>query len=182
MSPILYTFGHSDRRPDELLGLLVSAGIECLIDIRRYPVSRRYPYYARESLQACVESAGMRYRWEGAALGGRRAASDDTPHTGLDDVSLRGFAGYMEGGQFTRHLQAIILTATRERTVLMCAERLPEHCHRSLVADYLLWQGCRVIHLLGAGMAREHRMHPCVRVLDSRLIYNRDMTIPLDLR
>lgn len=72
--------------------------------------------------------------------------------------------------------------AARERTVPMCAECLPERCHRSLVADYPLRWVCRIIRLIGARSARENRMHPRARELDGRLLYNGDMTIPFDLR
>lgn len=95
---------------------------------------------------------------------------------------MRGYADHMETEQFRHTMRDIIELAAHDMTVLMCAERLPEHCHRNLVADYLLAQGCRVIHLIAVGMAREHRLSPLVREIDGRLIYNRDMTLPLDLR
>lgn len=180
--PLLFTCGHSHRSPEQLVELLRTTGIVRLIDIRRYPVSRRHPHHARRHMRLWIESAGMHYRWEGGILGGYRAAVAKSSHTALDDERLRGFAAHMAGNAFMRSLRDIVQQAVDCPTALMCAERLPERCHRALVADYLLWQGCRVVHLIEPGVAREHRMHPGVREIDGRLVYNRETTVPLDLR
>jgi hypothetical protein len=71
------------------------------------------------------------------------------------------------------------------RAAARCAHMrrgLPELCHRSLVADNMLWQGSRVFHWPGPGVAREGRWLPDAREHDCRLIYNRDRTMPLDRR
>ncbi|MGE0371731.1 MAG: DUF488 family protein [Gammaproteobacteria bacterium] len=177
----LYTCGHSARAQEELLLMLQWQAIDQLIDIRRYPISRRHPQFTRDAWQTRLERAGIRYHWEGGVLGGRRAAKADSHHVGLSKNGLRGFADHMEGGAFTRRMQGIIATAAKARIVLMCAERLPEHCHRNLVADYLKLQGCRVVHLIETGQAREHRLHPLARKVGNVVVYNQGMTLPMEL-
>lgn len=178
--PTLYTCGHSNREPGRLLEMLRWQGIGRLIDIRRYPVSRRHPGFTREIFQPWIEAAGIRYQWEGEMLGGRRTARQDSPHSALAE-DLRGFADHMESQGFIRLAGVLVRMAAMERIALMCSERLPEHCHRTLVADYLFANGCRIVHLIDEGEAREHRLHPrAVRVGDT-VVYNREMTLPLDL-
>lgn len=178
--PTLYTCGHSNREPARLLEMLRWQGIDRLIDIRRYPVSRRHPDFTREIFQRWLEAAGIRYQWEGGVLGGRRKARPDSPHSALAD-DLRGFADHMESPGFTCLAGNLVRMAASERVALMCSERLPEHCHRNLVADYLLARGCRIVHLIDEGEMREHRLHPRALRVGDAVVYNRETTLPLDL-
>jgi len=52
------------------------------------------------------------------------------------------------------------LAARVERVCLMCAESNPADCHRSHIADWLVGQGHKVVHLLAPGRAVEHAVHP----------------------
>lgn len=155
-------------------------GISRLIDIRRYPVSRRHPGFTREIFQPWLEAAGIRYQWEGEMLGGRRMARPDSPHSALAE-DLRGFADHMESPGFSRLAGELVRMAATERVALMCSERLPEHCHRTLVADYLFAHDCRIVHLIDDGEMREHRLHPRALRVGDAVIYNRQMTLTLDL-
>lgn len=87
----------------------------------------------------------------------------------------------MESEAFTRRMQEIIESVAMGRIVLMCAERLPEHCHRKLVADSLQLQGCRIVHLIENGQAREHRLRTLARKVENGVVYNRSVAIPIDL-
>ena len=68
----IYTAGHSNRYLTELLSLLEAAGIDTLVDVRRYPSSRRNPQFNEGTLRNSLRSSGIDYAWEGEALGGRR--------------------------------------------------------------------------------------------------------------
>jgi uncharacterized protein (DUF488 family) len=68
----LYTIGHGARSAAELISMLREAAIESLVDVRAFPVSKRNPQFAREPLAAALEDAGIRYDWQGKALGGYR--------------------------------------------------------------------------------------------------------------
>ena len=62
---VIWTIGHVNRSSEEFNTLLKDAGIECLVDVRAYPASRRHPQFAREALERSLGEAGIRYVWEG---------------------------------------------------------------------------------------------------------------------
>jgi uncharacterized protein (DUF488 family) len=59
---------------------------------------------------------------------------------------------------------------------MLCAEREPQHCHRSCIADYLILQGMQVVHLIGPGESHEHLLSPQARRESAALIYDREVT------
>jgi uncharacterized protein (DUF488 family) len=77
---ILYTIGHSTRTLDELVSALKAHGIEALVDIRAFPMSRRLPHFNRESLEHSLSEQGIRYIWMKALGGYRKATREDSPH------------------------------------------------------------------------------------------------------
>jgi len=84
--------------------------------------------------------------------------------------------------EFERGLTQLLNLAQREPTALLCAEQLPEHCHRRLIADALVLRGVRVIHLLDAAEQREHVLSAAVRRESTTLIYDRHTIRRLDLQ
>lgn len=171
----LYTVGHSNRSLDELLNLLLSVDIGVLVDIRARPQSRRFPHFSGDMLRAAVERVGLIYHWAGRQLGGLRESRADSMHAALAD-GLRGFADYMDTAEFQTAAAQLARLAARAPTAILCAERLPEECHRSLIADYLTLQGMRVIHLIEEDELREHRLRPEARRESAQLIYDRHTT------
>jgi len=75
----------------------------------------------------------------------------------------------------------LLKLASQSPTVMMCAEKSPEECHRRLLADYLLLQGAAVIHLLGNGEQREHVLYPQARRASAALIYDAGVSAQLPL-
>ncbi len=180
-STTLYTVGHSNRSLEDFVALLQSADIETLVDVRAYPQSRRHPQFARETLSACVAQAGISYRWMGKALGGRRSVNKESPHTALDAEGFRAYADHMDGEAFQHALSDLLTLAQQARLTIMCAERLPEHCHRSFIADYLTLSGLHVVHLVDRHERRNHHLNPLARVVAGRLIYDLNTQESLDL-
>ncbi|MDV3238238.1 MAG: DUF488 domain-containing protein [Gammaproteobacteria bacterium] len=177
----LYTVGHSQRTLDDLMSLLHAAGIATLVDVRRRPQSARYPHFNEDSLRAAATAAGMQYHWAGRQLGGQRAPLAGSPHRALGDDGLRGYADYMDQDAFAKAAAQLIGLARRAPTAILCAERDPLHCHRSLIADYLTLQGIEVIHLLDAGVSRPHALRPEARRESARLVYDRHTSGELPL-
>ena len=70
MKPIK-TIGHSNHPIERFVGLLTAGGVEALVDVRSTPYSRRFPQFGRERLAQSLAAAGILYRYEGAALGGK---------------------------------------------------------------------------------------------------------------
>jgi uncharacterized protein (DUF488 family) len=85
----LYTIGHSTRTLAELIAVLKTHSIATLVDIRAFPVSRRLPHFNRESLEAGLPGADIRYIWMKALGGYRKKTLDSSPNTGLRNPSFR---------------------------------------------------------------------------------------------
>lgn len=178
---MIWTIGHGNRSIEEFVGLLKNSAIECLVDVRAYPASRRHPQFARESLDQSLADAGVRYVWEGKALGGRRKLPDDSPHVALRNPRFRAYAGHMTTEEFRRALDRLIETGRERRTAIMCAERLPWKCHRDLVADRLVARGVGVLHLMSPGESREHTLSRLARNDGERLVYDAGEQLGLKL-
>jgi uncharacterized protein (DUF488 family) len=168
----VYTIGHGNRAIGELVGLLGEAGIECLVDVRAYPASRRHPQFSRDALDRSLAEAGIRYVWEGKSLGGRRKAAKDSPHVALRSAGFRAYADHMETEDFRAGLGRLLELAGAGRTAIMCAERLPWECHRNLISDRLVADGNTVLHMIGAGPGKEHRLNAVARLHEGTLIYD----------
>ena len=179
---LIYTVGHSNRTADALMALLGEVGVEALVDIRAQPRSLRHPQFDTDALRAAAEQAGMMYHWAGRQLGGHRSARSDSPHRALVEEGLRGYADYMDGDSFQRGAAQLLHLARQSATSVLCAERDPERCHRSLLADYLTLCNTRVIHLLDSGLRREHMLRPEARRESAQLIYDRHRSAELDLQ
>ena len=175
---VVYTLGHSNRGPDELLALLASEAVAALVDVRAQPCSNRFPHFSGERLRMTLEDGGIVYHWAGRQLGGQRNPRPDSRHSALPQT-LRGYADYMEGEAFRRAARQLLNMAARAPTAILCAERLPEHCHRRLIADYLYLQGARVVHIIDAGDKREHGLSSEARRESAQLIYDRNSTVEL---
>lgn len=124
-------------------------------------------------LQPAVEKAGLSYRWAGKELGGLRPTHAGSTHPSLPD-GLQGYADYMETEAFGAAADQLVTWAAHGRLALMCAERLPQHCHRSLISDYLTLQGIKVVHLIGAGQTQTHCLRASLRCDSGRLVYDRN--------
>lgn len=170
--PPVFTVGHSTRSTEELLALLTGHGIEVLVDVRRYPGSRRHPQFSREVLARSLEEAGIRYVHE-PDLGGRRKASPDSPHTAWRVEAFRGYADHMETPEFAAALERLMRRAENQAVVILCAEAVPWRCHRRLISDALVARGVEVRHILAAGRAEPHELDPNARVQPGgRIVYS----------
>jgi uncharacterized protein (DUF488 family) len=180
MDITLFTIGHSTRAIDALLDVLAASRIEALCDIRALPRSRRHPQFNQDALEAALASRHIRYSWRGKALGGFRKPRLDSRHIALRNPAFRGFADYMEASTFDDALNEVLQAAGRERLAIMCAERDPAQCHRSLIADAALVRGARVIHLVDRGEQRAARLSGLARVDGVALVYDRGQPWLLD--
>ncbi len=167
----VYTVGHSTRGADEFRELLASRGIERLVDIRKFPASRRFPHFNAQPLAKWLAGAGIEYRHE-VALGGRRRGGPDSINAYWRNASFRAFADYMASDSFSEALDRLVALAAERPTAIMCAEAVPWRCHRWLVADALTARGAEVVHLLDAEHAEPHVLNPAARVDEhGRLTY-----------
>jgi uncharacterized protein (DUF488 family) len=159
----VWTIGHSTREIGELVALLRENGIELLVDVRRFPGSRRHPQFGRDALAASLAGAGIAYRHE-EALGGRRAGdpalAGRSPNTAWRQDSFRAYADYMATPPFRAALGRLMADAERLRPTVMCAEAVPWRCHRRLITDALLARGVPVVDILAPGRATPAVLSP----------------------
>jgi uncharacterized protein (DUF488 family) len=171
MAVTIWTIGHSTRSLEEFLELLSASNIEAVADVRRYPGSRRWPHFARDSLDTALQNRGLVYMWF-PELGGRRTPSPDSSNTAWRSAAFRGYADYMATEAFAEGLERLINLASGLPTAIMCAESLWWRCHRGLIADVLRWLGFEVIHILGPGSTAHHPYTPAARIVGGRLSYS----------
>ena len=147
----VFTIGHGARSADELLECLSDAGVRTLVDVRRFPGSRRHPQFNRETLAQTVEAAGIAYR-HAEALGGRRSGGDE--FACIRVAAFRGYAAWMRKDEFAAALAAAL---AEPAPCFLCAETLWWQCHRRLIAELLDARGHDVVHLLRPGHTDTHR-------------------------
>lgn len=162
----IYTIGHSTRTLDELLALLRAHGVERLVDIRRYPGSRRLPHFSRDSLAGALPDYIHM-----PELGGRRKSLPDSPNDGWRNEQFRAYADYMATPEFRAAIDRLVALASEKPTAIMCAEAVPWRCHRNLVSDELTRRGIEVRHITGPGKDSRHTMNPMARVECDHLVY-----------
>jgi uncharacterized protein (DUF488 family) len=152
----MMTIGHSTLGVEAFLRALRENGCSTLVDVRRYPGSKRYPQFGQERLFASLEGVGIHGMWR-VGLGGRRAARKDSVNTGWRNESFRGYADYMQTTEFAAEIDWLMGLPELDRTVVMCAEAVPWRCHRSLIGDAVLARGGLVedIFVTAEGGARE---------------------------
>lgn len=155
----LYTVGHGTRSVAELASVVSSAGVALLVDVRRYPASRRHPHLSRAALEQDLPPLGIAYEWC-EALGGRRSRSPASRHSAWRNEAFRAYADHMDGADFRAALDSLLGPLP---LAVMCAETLWWRCHRRLIADAATLAGVEVVHLLGEGQSQPHRLHENVR-------------------
>jgi uncharacterized protein (DUF488 family) len=156
---IIYTVGHSTLNLSDFLALLRAHRIQLLMDVRRYPGSRRHPHFGQASLARALAHAGIRYVHE-PELGGRRSPRADSRNTAWRSASFRAYADHMATPAFAAALQRLLDVASGATTTIMCAEAVPWRCHRQLIADALFARHHDILHITSATHAEPHRLNP----------------------
>src|ERR1700741_3585424 len=95
----VFTAGHSNRTSEELRELLADGGVRCVADVRRFPVSRRFPQHRRARLAQPPPDAGIEYVFPGDARGGGREPQrgrQASANSAWSDPALRAFADALD--------------------------------------------------------------------------------------
>ena len=170
MSLTVWTIGHSTRSAEEFRSTLAAYEIEALIDVRRFPGSRRLPQFGSKELERDLEHAGVSYLWL-QALGGRRRPSPDSLNTAWRNDAFRAYADHIESEEFAEGLDELLMVAHGLKTAVMCAEVLWWRCHRRLISDVLVTLGAEVVHIRDQNHSELHRLTAPARVVDGQLTY-----------
>lgn len=170
----VFTVGHSNLTSADLLALLCGAGISALVDVRRFPASKRHPQHARAGLEAALRGAGIHYAFLGAELGGKLEPAlpiERSENRALREPALRAYADALDSPAFTAGFARLEALARARPTAVLCAERDWRQCHRRILSDALVVRGFRVHHLAPGPAREEHALDPHARVADGRLTY-----------
>lgn len=168
---MIFSIGHSTRSLEELVSLLRRHGIEVLIDVRKFPRSRRNPQFDRAKLEKELEERGIEYRWLGEPLGGYRSeALKNSPNKGWDSKGFQCYADHALGEEFREGLEEILRVARKRQAAIMCAERFFWRCHRRIICDWLLAKDHRVVHILDE-KTEEHRLTGFAEVVGGKVTY-----------
>jgi uncharacterized protein (DUF488 family) len=173
----MMTVGHSTLEIESFLRALEENGCTTLVDVRRYPGSKRYPQFGQARLFESLQDVGIRPAWR-VGLGGRRAARKDSVNTGWRNESFRGYADYMQTPEFAGEIDWLMGLPELDATVVMCAEAVPWRCHRSLIGDAVLARGGVVEDIFvtadGGSSLRVHEMTDFARVEGGRVWYPKE--------
>lgn len=168
----IWTIGHSSRTFEEYIELLHNSQIELLVDVRRYPGSRKFPHFNKDSLAENLPKEGIAYKHI-EALGGRRKVLPNSKNDAWRLDSFRGYADYMETEEFQEALEILKNLAREKRVAFMCSEAVWWSCHRSLIADALKAKGWKVLHILGLNNVSEHPYTKPAHVENGKLDYKK---------
>jgi uncharacterized protein (DUF488 family) len=160
----IFTIGHGRRSAEELVDCLREAEVETLVDVRRYPASRRNPQFNKAALAETLADRDIAYR-HAVELGGRRS---NVP--GQERFACLGaFAGYAAAMGAREWQEALAGALAEPSPCLMCAETPWQRCHRRLISELLVARGRDVVHLIRPGEREPHRLHPDAEVRDGNL-------------
>lgn len=144
----IFTVGHSTYQLEHFMGLLKKYSITAVADVRSLPSSRFAPQFNRPALERELARIGLTYVFLGAELGAdmARYRRGDTQYLDrLNDLDAQ------------RGIQRVLEGSREFRVALMCTEKDPMECHRTLlVSEMLVHQGARVTHILEDGSQRSH--------------------------
>jgi uncharacterized protein (DUF488 family) len=143
---VIWTIGHSNHSAVRFLDLLRGAGIGCVADVRSTPFSRRNPQFSQRALAASLADAGIEYWFLGDALGARPKDPD------CYETGKASYARIAATPAFHRAIADLIARSASARIALMCAEKEPLDCHRTiLVGRALALRGVPLGHIHADG-------------------------------
>lgn len=143
----IFTIGYEGITQPDLIKALKTAGVQLLADVRAVPLSRR-PGFSKNVLAAGLREAGIDYlgmKALGTPPEGREAARKND-HAGL----AKAYAGQLELPEALAQMAQLRTLALNRPTALLCFDRDPASCHRSLLVDAALPEA-EVTHLFAAG-------------------------------
>lgn len=138
----IYTIGHSTRTLEDFIDILKYFGIELVVDVRRFPSSKKFPHFNKESLELELPKTNIQYLHY-PELGGFRKG---------------GYLSFSQSEEFGNAIDKLLEIINKKITVILCAEVLFWKCHRKYVANKLSELGHQVIHIFNKDKTQEHKL------------------------
>ncbi len=148
MNP-LFTIGHSTHDFPAFLRLLKQHEIEVVADVRSRPFSR-FPWFCREALEKELKANRIRYVFLGTELGARREERECYIGPRADYRLIAQTAAYQKGIERLRN------GVSRFRIALMCSEREPLDCHRTILVCRHAKEFADISHIRADGRLESH--------------------------
>jgi uncharacterized protein (DUF488 family) len=145
----LLTIGHSTHELPEFLALLAEHGVTAVADVRSQPVSR-LPHFNRGPLTHALRGAGIEYVFLGDELGARRAEPECYENGRAVYERIAALPAFAQG------LARVRKGVERYRLCLLCAEKEPLDCHRTVLVCRHLRGHARIAHILEDGTLEAH--------------------------
>jgi uncharacterized protein (DUF488 family) len=147
----IFTIGHSVHPIEVFLGLLSQHAVTAVADVRSAPYSRRNPQYNRDALEATLRDHRIHYVFLGRELGAR--SEDPTCYVG----GRVQYARLAAAPLFRSGVDRVLQGARDHRIALMCSEKEPLECHRTiLVAPAVAARGVEILHIHPDGHLERH--------------------------
>jgi uncharacterized protein (DUF488 family) len=160
------TIGHGTRPIEELVASLHEVRARTLVDVRRFPSSRRHPQFNQDALSRSLAAGGMEYR-HAVELGGR--LSNEPGEDRFACIRVTAFRSYAARMATADWQQALAAALAEPAPCFMCAETPWWRCHRRLLAELLAARGHEVLHVLGPGRIEPHRPWDIAEYREGRL-------------
>jgi len=149
----LFTIGHSNLSIEAFILLLQKHGITAVADVRSQPFSRYLPHFNQSEIKASLSAAGIQYVFLGKELGAR---PED-----LSCYDISGKALYQRIAAtplFSEGIQRLVKGAAHYKISLMCAEKDPITCHRTILVCHKLKDfNVQINHILSDGNLESHQ-------------------------
>ncbi|HBL15087.1 MAG TPA: hypothetical protein DD379_27580 [Cyanobacteria bacterium UBA11162] len=148
----LFTIGHSNLSIDDFIGLLQQHNITAVADVRSHPYSRYLPHFNKSPLQSTLSTLGIHYIFLGQELGAR--PTDLSCYVNGKALYDRIAATEL----FSQGIQRLLKEGETYKISLMCAEKDPITCHRTiLVCRHLQKFNLEIYHILNDGALESHQ-------------------------
>jgi len=138
----IYTIGHSTRSLEEFLDILKHFKIELVVDVRRFPSSKKFPWFNKEGLELELNKDKINYI-HFSELGGYR-----------EEV----YEKFSQSEEFFQALNKLIEMMDDKKAAIMCAENFWWRCHRKYIAKALVERKLEVIHILGKEKTQQYKL------------------------
>jgi uncharacterized protein (DUF488 family) len=144
MNP-LFTVGHSMHSIEAFLNLLVKHRIQAIADVRSQPYSRHFPWFSRQPLEQSLKGEGIRYAFLGQELGARREERECYIENKVSYERIAATPAFAKG------LDRLQKGLQKYRIALLCAEKEPLDCHRTILVARHAARFAEIVHILGDG-------------------------------
>ncbi|RLG17054.1 DUF488 domain-containing protein [Nanoarchaeota archaeon] len=138
----IYTIGHSTRSIEEFLNILKFFRIQLVVDVRRFPTSKKVPWFNKENLEKRLKEHNIEYV-HFPRLGGFRKG---------------GYLAFSKSEEFSKAVRELLKIIGKRKAAIMCTELLWWKCHRRYIANYLTKLGYKVIHIFDSRRTQEHKL------------------------